>query len=146
MIKNKQKTILRTCLSYEKYQNIKKEIILEYNEIARIGIIGKIPETNVGNIVVVTGGTSDISVAEEAVITAETLGNKVTKIYDVGIAGIHRLLSNSDIWLTLSLFIALILSIKQELFCGFSLLYICHKFTYLIIFLFISLKNFYFSA
>jgi len=106
MIKNNQKTILITRLSYEKYQNIKKEISLKYNETAKIGIIGKIPEANIGNIVVVTGGTSDIPVAEEAVVTAETFGNKVTKIYDVGVAGIHRLLSNSDIIMNAKVIIA----------------------------------------
>ena len=43
-----------------------------------------------------TGGTSDIPVAEEAALTAETMGNKVTRLYDVGVAGLHRLLSNLD--------------------------------------------------
>jgi len=107
MIKHKQKTILITRLSYEKYQKIKKEIPLEYNEIARIGIIGEIPEANIGNIVVITGGTSDIPVAEEAVVTAESFGNKVTKIYDVGVAGIHRLLSNSNIIMNAKVIIAI---------------------------------------
>lgn len=50
-----------------------------------------------GNIVVTTGGTSDMAVAEEAALTAEVLGNKVTRLYDVGVAGIHRLLSNLDV-------------------------------------------------
>lgn len=47
-------------------------------------------------ILVVSGGTSDIPVAEEAVVTAEALGNSVERLYDVGVAGIHRLLSNLD--------------------------------------------------
>jgi hypothetical protein len=47
-------------------------------------------------IAVVTAGTSDIPVAEEAAVTCETLGNKVNRIYDVGVAGIHRLLANVD--------------------------------------------------
>jgi NCAIR mutase (PurE)-related protein len=50
------------------------------------------PVERVGNIAVVSAGTSDIPVAEEAVVTAEVLGNQVTRIYDVGVAGIHRLL------------------------------------------------------
>lgn len=50
----------------------------------------------VGRILVLTGGTSDIPVAEEAALTAETLGNDVGRIYDVGVAGIHRLLSRTD--------------------------------------------------
>ena len=47
-------------------------------------------------IAVVTAGTSDIPVAEEAAVTAETMGNTVNRIYDVGVAGIHRLLANTD--------------------------------------------------
>lgn len=50
----------------------------------------------VGRILVLTGGTSDIPVAEEAALTAETLGNDVGRIYDVGVAGLHRLLSRVD--------------------------------------------------
>lgn len=49
-----------------------------------------------GRILVLTGGTSDIPVAEEAAITAETLGNDVERIYDVGVAGLHRLLRRMD--------------------------------------------------
>ena len=49
-----------------------------------------------GTIVVATGGTSDMPVAEEAALTAEFLGNKVTRLYDVGVAGLHRLLSHMD--------------------------------------------------
>lgn len=50
----------------------------------------------VGNIVVACAGTSDLPVCEEAAITAEVLGNKVTRIYDIGVAGIHRLLSKKE--------------------------------------------------
>ena len=46
-----------------------------------------------GTIAVVSAGTSDIPVAEEAVVTAEVMGNEVTNLYDVGVAGIHRLLA-----------------------------------------------------
>jgi len=51
----------------------------------------------IGKIVVATGGTSDIPVAEEAAITAEALGNEVVRLYDVGVAGLHRLLSQLDV-------------------------------------------------
>ena len=51
-----------------------------------------------GSIVVVSAGTSDIPVAEEALVTAEIMGNKVAHLYDVGVAGIHRLLSNHNIF------------------------------------------------
>jgi NCAIR mutase (PurE)-related protein len=67
---------------------------LQYHETARIGIIGDIPEADgIGKIVVATGGTSDMPVAEEAALTAEALGNSVIRLYDVGVAGLHRLLS-----------------------------------------------------
>ena len=49
-----------------------------------------------GNVLVLTAGTSDISVAEEAAVTASFLGSKVNTVYDVGVAGLHRLMSNSE--------------------------------------------------
>ena len=49
-----------------------------------------------GKIVVATGGTSDMPVAEEAALTAEVLGNQVVRLYDVGVAGLHRLLAHMD--------------------------------------------------
>lgn len=68
-----------------------------YFAAAKIGIQGEFPEKDgVGTIVVATGGTSDIPVAEEAALTAEALGNQVERLYDVGVAGIHRLLSHMD--------------------------------------------------
>jgi NCAIR mutase (PurE)-related protein len=54
----------------------------------RIRITGK------GTVLVVCAGTSDISIAEEAVVTSEMMGNRVDRLYDVGVAGIHRLLEN----------------------------------------------------
>jgi hypothetical protein len=50
----------------------------------------------IGKIVVATGGTSDIPVAEEAALTAQVLGNEVVRLYDVGVAGLHRLLNYLD--------------------------------------------------
>lgn len=87
MLKNKQQTVLMTRLAEEAAEYIKAELPLKYNSMARIGIIGGIPEPN---------GTSDIPVAEEAAITAEALGNDVLRLYDVGVSGIHRLLANMD--------------------------------------------------
>lgn len=71
--------------------------MLEKRADARLGIAFPGDRPAVGNIVVTTGGTSDMAVAEEAALTAEVLGNKVTRLYDVGVAGIHRLLSNLDV-------------------------------------------------
>ncbi|MGE0084670.1 MAG: nickel pincer cofactor biosynthesis protein LarB [Desulfococcaceae bacterium] len=64
----------------------------EYHEAARIVVIRPRPVTKIGNIAVVSAGTSDIPVAEEAAVTAETLGSHVNRIYDAGVAGIHRIL------------------------------------------------------
>ena len=97
MVNNGQETILITRLSEEAADYVKAELPLEYNSMAHIGIIGKLPEpSGKGRIVVATGGTSDIPVAEEAAMTAEALGNNVLRLYDVGVSGIHRLLSNMD--------------------------------------------------
>ncbi len=91
------KTILITRLSKEKAEEINKTIQIDYKENARLAIAGTIPEPDGnGTIVVATGGTSDMPVAEEAAFTAEVLGNKVVRLYDVGVAGLHRLLSNLD--------------------------------------------------
>lgn len=65
----------------------------EYHETARIVVIKPRPVEKIGDIGVITAGTSDIPVGEEAAVTAEVLGNRVRRIYDVGVAGIHRLLS-----------------------------------------------------
>ncbi len=95
LIENGQKTVLITRLSKEKAQNL--TVVVKYYETGRIGIAGEIPKPDAdGTIVVATGGTSDIPVAEEAALTAEVLGNKVTRLYDVGVSGIHRLFSYSN--------------------------------------------------
>lgn len=68
-----------------------------YYREARMGLVGQmLPPRRDGYILVATGGTSDIPVAEEAALTAEILGNNVKRIYDVGVAGIHRLLAHTD--------------------------------------------------
>ena len=75
----------------------KEAIQIDYNEKAKIGIIGGMPDPDgLGKIVVATGGTSDIPVAEEAALTAQFLGNEVTRLYDVGVAGLHRTLAHMD--------------------------------------------------
>ncbi|MBQ1334122.1 MAG: nickel pincer cofactor biosynthesis protein LarB [Clostridia bacterium] len=99
MKKNGQPRIIITRLSKENAGAIGKVHELDYHENARVGLIGGLPVPDgIGTVVVATGGTSDIPVAEEAAITAEALGNRVTRLYDVGVAGLHRLLShNRDI-------------------------------------------------
>ena len=72
-------------------------VSMEYYAEARLAIIGEKPKANgIGRIVIATGGTSDIPVAEEAALTAEFLGNEVVRLYDVGVSGIHRLLANRE--------------------------------------------------
>ena len=97
MRENGQKRILITRMSEEKFALLPEDLSVSYVAEARIGIIGEKPKPNgIGRIVVATGGTSDIPVAEEAAVTAEFYGNEVVRLYDVGVAGLHRLLSHLD--------------------------------------------------
>ncbi|MGO1469609.1 MAG: nickel pincer cofactor biosynthesis protein LarB [Tissierella sp.] len=99
MVEEKNVNILGTRANRDVYQAI-KEITsdVEYNELAKTVIVKKEEyKKTKNNILVVTGGTADIPVAEEAAITAEVLGNTVERLYDVGVAGLHRLLANTDI-------------------------------------------------
>ncbi len=92
-----QRTIIITRLSSEKAEKIDRTLPFIYYEEARIGLIGEKREPkHKGYILVATGGTSDIPTAEEAALTAEIMGNNVKRIYDVGVAGLHRLLSHMD--------------------------------------------------
>jgi NCAIR mutase (PurE)-related protein len=94
----KNNNIMATRAGKEVFEAV-KEVTSDavYYEAARIVVV-KRRETLVSDkiITVVTAGTSDIPVAEEAAVTAETMGNKVERIYDVGVAGIHRLLAKTD--------------------------------------------------
>ena len=92
-----QEAILITRLSAESAAAVGQTCPLAYHPEARIGIVGAIPAPGgLGKIVIATGGTSDIPVAEEAALTAEFLGNRVTRLYDVGVAGLHRTLAHLD--------------------------------------------------
>lgn len=98
MLENGTENILATRVNDEKYSYILNEIPdAKYNKDAKTVIVERNPLVKTGGIVLVaTGGTSDIPVAEEAAVTAEFLGNKVDRLYDVGVAGLHRLLSRID--------------------------------------------------
>lgn len=92
-----QETILITRIDAETAGLINRAFPLDYNAAGRLGVIGTMPEPDGdGCIVVATGGTSDIPVAEEAAVTAQALGNQVLKLYDVGVSGVHRLLHNLE--------------------------------------------------
>ena len=107
MLSNDAGTILITRMDKEKYAELDPKLDIRYYDEARIGILGSVKETDgIGTVVVATGGTSDIPVAEEAAVTCEAYGNKVVRLYDVGVAGLHRLLSNMDSIMNASVIIA----------------------------------------
>ena len=88
--------VLGTRATKEQYELVKNEIPdVKYDNISKILKIEKEKE-KLGNIAICTGGTSDIPVAEEAAQTAEFFGSYVERIYDVGVSGIHRLLSQRE--------------------------------------------------
>ena len=104
---NGQEQILITRLSPEAAEAVRKTQNMEYDPTARIGWIGDMQEADgIGKIVVATGGTSDIPVAEEAALTARFLKNEVVRLYDVGVAGLHRILSRLDVLMDASVVIA----------------------------------------
>ena len=108
MKKNGQERILITRLSPDAAEKISGAHPITYHTNAKIGIVGELPVPDgIGKIVVATGGTSDIPVAEEAALTAEVLGNEVTRLYDVGVAGLHRLLSHKEDIMSASVIIAI---------------------------------------
>ena len=97
MLRSGQATILITRLEAEAAEQVSKKHPLRYYSQAKVGIIGDFPEKDGnGRIIVATGGTSDIPVAEEAALTAEAFGNEVLRLYDVGVAGLHRLMAHLD--------------------------------------------------
>lgn len=100
LVKNKN-VVIATKVDEEKAEQVLVALPeLEYHKQAKI-LCGnkkeKDPSQYLGNIVVVSGGTSDIPVAEEARITARCLGNPVLSLYDVGVAGLHRLLNQQQV-------------------------------------------------
>ena len=80
---------------------------LEHHQVARAMVLRQRPDqdTGRGSVLVVTAGTGDIPVAEEACLTARLMGNKVVQLYDVGVAGIHRLLSRRELLLSASVIV-----------------------------------------
>lgn len=108
MLENGQKNVLITRLSSEKAAFVQNSHSIFYDPVSRIGILGeKVKPWGMGNIVIATGGTSDIPVAEEAALTAEFLGNQVNRLYDVGVSGIHRLLQHREELMDASVVVAI---------------------------------------
>jgi NCAIR mutase (PurE)-related protein len=89
----KENNVMGTRASSEMFEAVREisQEALYFAEARIISVCKKVPETPDSSIAVITAGTSDIPVAEEAAVTAELLGNKVVRIYDAGVAGIHRL-------------------------------------------------------
>ncbi len=90
--------VLATRADPKQFAAVKKKVRgAEYRELARAIVLERDQTTyGKGIITVVSAGTSDIAVAEEAVVTAELMGNEVQHLYDVGVAGVHRLLANRE--------------------------------------------------
>jgi hypothetical protein len=89
--------ILATRANQDVFDGIQEVVPdCEYHGMARIVVVKPRPVEKQGNVAVVCAGTSDLPVAEEAAITAEVLGNRANRLYDVGVAGIHRLLGVCD--------------------------------------------------
>ena len=108
MAEKGQLPILVTRIDASKAEVLAARHEIFYNKEACIAAIGDKPEPDgIGPVVIVTGGTSDIPVAEEAAITAEFLGNEVVRLYDVGVAGIHRLLAHKEYITQASVIIAI---------------------------------------
>ena len=112
MLEGGQKTILITRLDEQKAGVVETAVgglsKFDYHKDAHLAIVGELPVPDgLGKIVVATGGTSDIPIAEEAALTAQALGNEVVRLYDVGVAGLHRLLSHLDEVMGASVIIAI---------------------------------------
>ena len=104
---NGQKNVLITRLDAEKAAQVNALTPITYYNDAHIAIAGTMAApSGLGTIVVATGGTSDMPVAEEAALTAQFLGNEVVRLYDVGVAGLHRLLSHRQELMKASVVIA----------------------------------------
>ena len=97
LLEGGQQRVLITRMSPEAAQAVGAALPLDYHALGKIGIIGGIPAPDGdGSVVVATGGTSDLPVAEEAALTAQMMGNEVVRLYDVGVSGLHRLLAHGE--------------------------------------------------
>lgn len=97
MKENGMRDILVTRISDEAVALLKAEMELEHYPLPHLAVIDRTAGREpVGSIVIASGGTSDMPVCEEAALTAELMGNRVARVYDVGVAGLHRLMSRMD--------------------------------------------------
>lgn len=97
MLEQGTERLMITRLDAEKAAAVQQQIAIEYDACSALGIIGGNRKVECkGKIAVLSAGTSDMPVAEEAARTAEFLGNAVERIYDVGVSGLHRLLAQLE--------------------------------------------------
>ena len=96
MVAAGSENILITRLEADKAKAVGEALPLVYDPVSRVGVANRVERPLVGGVVVASGGTSDLPVCEEAALTAETLGSRVTRLYDVGVAGLHRLLAHVE--------------------------------------------------
>ena len=90
--------VLATRVNDEQVRAVRKRLKkAEHNKVARtLSLRQDKEQTGKGKIVIVCAGTSDVPVAEEAAVTADLMGNEISRVYDVGVAGIHRLLAHKS--------------------------------------------------
>jgi len=98
LIKNKQDVIL-TRLDKPAFNYLKKKLPgLKYNYLAKIGFLTRKRDLGKrGLVLVVSAGTADLPIAEEAAVTLEIMGSRVEKLYDVGVAGVHRIMHHAEL-------------------------------------------------
>ncbi|HLD82910.1 MAG TPA: nickel pincer cofactor biosynthesis protein LarB [Candidatus Omnitrophota bacterium] len=97
LIRHKQDLLL-TKLERAEFNYLKKSIpALKYNPQARVGFLAQRQKPKKGLCVLICAGTSDIPVAEEAAVTLGIMGNRLIKLYDVGVAGVHRIMHKIEI-------------------------------------------------
>jgi len=98
MIRNKQDLLL-TRLEQKTFSYLKKKFPkLQYQKEARLGYaLSKKNPAPKGRVLILSAGTGDIPVAEEAAVTLEVMGNRIQRLYDVGVAGVHRLMQSADL-------------------------------------------------
>ena len=96
MAESGEENILITRMKPEAARLVGEKLELFYDPVSQIGIVKRNPRPLRGCVIVASGGTSDLPVCEEAALTAENYGSRVVRMYDVGVSGIHRLLSRMD--------------------------------------------------
>ena len=106
MLSDGEGAVIITRITPEAADAVSAELEITYDPVSRIAVAGSDFPEKVGKVVVVTAGTSDIPIAEEAALTAEYLGNNVVRVYDAGVSGIHRLLAHSDDIMTANAIVA----------------------------------------